>query len=463
MSATSLALATLVAWQAPGDSFPHAAHRRLFTTCASCHAGIATGERATAMPQPQDCASCHDGDSLPRVSWVRGEPRPTSLRFDHREHGREVQGRGDSALACGACHATGRTATVMEVGAATPQRCLDCHAHRAGAHFADATPCASCHRPLREAVRLAARDIGRFPRPPSHDRDYVFAHASDAGAASCSFCHTRETCASCHVNAGALTAIRNLGADPRVAALVRERPPVAYPVPETHGAADFTRGHGLAARVTGATCANCHARESCQACHRPEERIAAVAAMPRRARDAAVGVEMANLRPADHVPGFSVRHRAAGGAGDQACSRCHTPAYCAACHDGSASPAFHGSNFTVRHASPSYTSELECASCHQTAAFCRDCHRATGRASGSGAPAGKFHDAQPAWTFGHGGVARRAIETCAGCHAQADCLQCHSARGGWGVNPHGRGFDAGMGERNRALCLRCHASVPTPG
>ena len=57
------------------------------------------------------------------------------------------------------------------------------------------------------------------------------------------------------------------------------------------------------------------------------------------------------------------------------------------------------------------------------------------------APVGKFHDAQPGWLFGHGGIARRSIETCASCHAQNFCLTCHSATSGWQINPHGSHFE----------------------
>jgi hypothetical protein len=451
-------LLAVAALQLPrADSFPHRAHLRLFTTCAACHAGITTGDSARARPQPQECVSCHDGETQRVVRWAAAPPRPTNLRFDHVSHQRGVTGAGERELACGACHSRG-PGGIMDVGTAPPERCLDCHTHRAPSHFA-ATDCAACHRPLRAANRLAAADIGRFSRPPSHDSNYVFAHGPEATSATCAFCHTRESCASCHVNAGQVEAIRRMDSDARVASLVRERE-IRYPVPPGHRAAGFTRGHGLEARQGGATCASCHTRESCLTCHRPVERLAAIAALPRQARGGPRGVELAGLVPADHVPGFGTRHRAASLAGDQACSRCHTQSFCASCHDASESPGFHGANFVMRHSAEAMTSELECSSCHQTQAFCRDCHRSTGRASGTGGSGGRYHDNQANWTFAHSAAARRSIEACASCHQQRDCLQCHSARQGWGVNPHGRGFDREMAARNRSLCLRCHVTVP---
>jgi predicted CXXCH cytochrome family protein len=76
---------------------------------------------------------------------------------------------------------------------------------------------------------------------------------------------------------------------------------------------------------------------------------------------------------------------------------------------------------------------------------------------------GRFHDKQPGWLFGHGGIARRAIETCASCHAQDFCLRCHSATTGWHINPHGSSFDPGVESKNRAMCLICHTTgVPKP-
>ncbi len=342
----------------------------------------------------------------------------------------------------------------MAVGRAAPERCLSCHAHRAPTHLA-AADCNQCHRPLHQVTRLAALDITRFPRPASHDSTYAFTHAREASSLTCSTCHTRETCASCHVNASQVAEIRALGTN---AATPRARRTV-WPTPPSHRAPAFIRRHGALARDRAATCANCHARESCLTCHRVEERVPAVAQVTRRTRGTAPGVELADRRPPDHVPGFEVRHRAAGAGGDATCARCHTTAYCTACHDAGATPAFHGANFVERHAGASFTSELECTSCHQTETFCRSCHVRTGRAE-TGATMGRYHDAQPLWVFGHGGSARRAIESCASCHEQRDCLQCHSASRGWGVNPHGRGFDGDLERRNPAMCRLCHASGP---
>jgi hypothetical protein len=436
------------------DSFPHSAHRRLFTSCTNCHEGIVNGDSAVRLPAPASCNECHDGVLARRVAWTPRPPRATNLGFDHRRHDTRVSARGDSAVACMSCHARSDTARFMAAGAAPPERCLGCHVHQAPTHLAAA--CEQCHRPLSQATGLAASTIARFPKPPSHDTAFVWRHRETANGASCATCHTRESCALCHVNARSVPPIAALGSDMRMAALLRGRR-VEYRVPPSHAAPAFLRAHGPLARDNPAACANCHTRSSCLTCHRQEERVAAVAALPERERGGAPGVDLAGMRPGDHTPAFERNHRAAAAGGDASCGRCHAASFCASCHDAPTPPGFHQLNFVQRHGQSAFTSDLECATCHQSEAFCRDCHRETGRTPPGGG-AGRYHDGQALWTFAHGGAARRAIETCASCHQQQDCLQCHSAATGWKVNPHGRGFDRGMERRNPALCRRCHVS-----
>jgi hypothetical protein len=68
-----------------------------------------------------------------------------------------------------------------------------------------------------------------------------------------------------------------------------------------------------------------------------------------------------------------------------------------------------------------------------------------------------FHTGQSTWILSHGQAARTGMESCASCHRQNDCVRCHSASGGWGVNPHREGFQANaLGARNSASCRWCH-------
>jgi predicted CXXCH cytochrome family protein len=430
------------------DTFPHARHERLFTSCEACHAGVESGDSAALFPPATFCVNCHDGSLQRRVTWEPRPPRPTNLRFRHPEH---------PGLPCSVCHAASDTAGFMEVGRAPPARCLPCHAPEATDHLAQ-TSCTTCHGTVRDARALGAADLARYPRPPSHDSTWYFAHRAEATSPTCAACHAQEFCASCHVNSVRVAAIQSLPADERVAQLARSRRPV-YREPGSHRDASFVREHGLLARRETSGCANCHARESCLGCHLEQERVGPVALLPRRQRGGARGVDLSGVRPPDHSPDFQLRHRTAAAGGDAVCSRCHTPSYCASCHAGASAPGFHGSGFVERHSENAYTRENDCSACHQTETFCVACHRATGQ-SRTGAALGRFHDAQPFWIFGHGGAARRAIESCAACHAQQDCLQCHSASGGWRVDPHGSGFDPGLADRNPALCRRCHPSGP---
>jgi hypothetical protein len=443
------------------DSFPHAAHRRLFTACTTCHAGIPAGDTATARPPTSFCGTCHDGRDQRLVDWVPRPARASNLRYDHRAHIAAVLAKGDEALVCTRCHASGdSTGALMEVARARPERCITCHAHQADTHLAEASSCRTCHRVLTEARGLPTARISGFPRPASHDSAFLFTHGDAAATSStCAVCHARDFCAACHVNASRVAAIQALDADPRVAEVARSRP-VVYRAPASHAAPGFNRGHAPASAQAIEQCASCHTRESCVACHGPDARASAIAAMPPRAPSGALGVSLAAARPAGHGARFALDHRAAAAAGDQSCLSCHTQRYCATCHDGTSRPAFHAVNFVMRHGSPAYTQENECAACHQTQVFCRDCHRRIGRGTDA-APSGSYHTSQPNWRFGHAAAARRSIETCASCHAQSFCLSCHSARQGQGVSPHGPGFNPAMGDKNPAMCRICHATVPT--
>ena len=478
LASAALALAALLAgaWTPPHapapsaarrrvatDTFPHALHEKLFTTCDACHAGIASGDSASMLPPPELCAGCHNGDMVRQVNWQPHPFRPTNLALDHVPHVAMFMGmEGGAETACQRCHARADSLPFMDVGRADPARCLSCHGEGAPSHLAQ-TQCQPCHVSLHEASGLAAADIAAFPKPPSHDSTWVLHHQQAAQGGTCAVCHTRDFCASCHVNATSVPAIDSLALDARVASLVKgvRR---TYPEPPSHLAGDWDRMHGAVARASVAECANCHAQESCYGCHRLEERVPPVRLLPSRASGAAFGVDLSGIRPADHLPDQLLRHRTMAAGGDVTCNRCHTQAYCASCHDAARAPGFHGPDFVARHASQAFAREEECASCHNTQVFCRDCHRTLGRAD-TKAPvgSGKFHDAQPGWLFGHGGVARRSIETCASCHAQNFCLTCHSATSGWMINPHGSHFDPSVASKNKAMCLICHTTgIPSP-
>ncbi len=115
----------------------------------------------------------------------------------------------------------------------------------------------------------------------------------------------------------------------------------------------------------------------------------------------------------------------------KSCTACHARADCLDCHRpnaASATPGYHPVGFLSRHPASAYARETSCAECHNTGAFCTDCHQQAGLTA-QGALRGGFHDAKQNFLLGHGPAARQSLESCVSCHAQRDCLPCHSADG----------------------------------
>jgi len=175
-------------------------------------------------------------------------------------------------------------------------------------------------------------------------------------------------------------------------------------------------------------------------------------------------VNLRRVAPLSHsAPGFAAEHGPLASADGASCTQCHSVNTCADCHDASSRPGYHPADFMLRHSAAAYGGRLECANCHDTRVFCQECHRQSGfQSQGSLGPG--FHSAEPFWLLRHGGAARRGLESCTTCHAQRDCLQCHSTLGAFRVSPHGSGFDARRAqERNAAICRACHVGDPLAG
>ena len=452
--------------------FPHRRHEKLFPTCTGCHAGITTGAAEAMFPAPESCTGCHNGTDARRVTWNGPSRTASNLRFQHPTHAQRVRASGDS-LDCLGCHGVGADRTTrlwMVVRRAPPTECITCHAHEAPAHLAASAKCETCHVPLVRAVALGDSVIARFPKPPSHDDpSWTGAHKPTSAAEQlrCATCHTSESCARCHVNAATLGAVTSLGSDPRVARLVRGRAPV-YPVPVTHRDEAFASRHGALAKSSIGTCANCHAQQSCTACHIGPLGAKVISRLPRATPGTAPGVQLRGIDPAFppalmrtafahpappadtviptrvrvHAAGFERAHGPAAASGPLDCAGCHQQRFCTTCHQGNGERRYHQFNFVARHASDAYARETSCASCHNTETFCRACHRESGLAGAATRNrAGAAHGAQPLWLLQHGQAARQGLQSCAGCHQQTDCLRCHSTVT-QRVNPHGPDFDA---------------------
>jgi Cytochrome c7 and related cytochrome c/Doubled CXXCH motif (Paired_CXXCH_1) len=476
------------------DSFNHLKHAKLFPTCNACHAGVTTGELSAEMPPPSSCTACHDGTIQKRVTYEAPRPRLDFLRFAHRDHAAQVDSSGRD---CQTCHALRPGGAWMDVRRATPESCQSCHTHRATAHLAPDSRCATCHVPVARTRTLTAVHLAELPQPPSHTAErFLVNHGArtEVEAAQCATCHARESCARCHVNAADVAGINGLLPDARFAAMLRGKA-ATYLTPDDHRADAWASAHG---RVADARrCAACHARPSCTVCHtgttgqsvirqlpdglsgtagvqlvlprrlsRVEGRLAVPAALAQPhaatagARDTVRTGQLSVVRP--HADGFATRHAASASSGRLTCEGCHTQQFCSDCHAGESKRRFHAANFVARHAPESYGRELECSSCHNTEVFCRSCHQAQGLSS-AGRRDGTYHNGQPLWLLQHAQAARRGLQSCTTCHVQRDCMQCHSQRG-WGVNPHGPDFDASrLGARAKTMCARCHISDPTRG
>ncbi|HTM33156.1 MAG TPA: cytochrome c3 family protein [Vicinamibacterales bacterium] len=286
----------------------------------------------------------------------------------------------------------------MAVREPVVQRCFDCHAIRTAHLAAPDTACATCHVPLVKAASLTRADIARFPAPPSH-------RAPDFLSRS---------------------------------------------------------GHGAASRATlGTSCATCHAREFCYQCHAGSAPPRAIAALASDPRSAAI---VARAAPPSHDDNFADRHATVAAAGTTRCTGCHVRSDCLECHRPNAAArgaGYHPDGFLARHPAAAYARASSCSDCHNVGAFCATCHARAGLVATNVLRAG-YHDARQTFLAGHGQAARQSLESCVSCHAERDCLTCHSALGGRRFDPHGPGFDAArLKRKNFAMCTVCHgAAVP---
>lgn len=455
--------------------FPHDKHARLFPLCESCHEGVAVNNRAEFYPEPQLCVRCHDDTAQKRVSWTGPSTYASNLDFSHAEHARE-EAREGTRSECSDCHTPAGAERMALRRRVEADRCFSCHAHRATNHFVDAR-CQQCHVPLAQ-TRFSLQRIEALPEPPSHESAGFLEEVHGRLAASeperCVVCHTRESCATCHVDAQSRREVQAMPrAQPQLQLPRRE---ARYFEPPSHQDPDWLQEHGEPAEADISECAACHTRESCLTCHtqrvpRPISRLV------RRKDTSAPGVATSRVAPASHnAPFFEREHRSIAATSPATCTSCHAKTECESCH--SATPAdstavsakgarprdsradFHPANFIERHASSSWGRNLDCQNCHETATFCRSCHENRGmRAVGRLQPG--FHDAQPNWLLNHGRPARQGLESCASCHRQPDCTQCHSQAGAFRVNPHGPGFNAArLMARNPRACYICHLSDP---
>jgi hypothetical protein len=445
------------------DPFPHEDHEGLFPVCSGCHQGIADGDVADFYPDPLQCAGCHDGREEERVGWIGPSERTTNVIFDHREHAAQLIAAGDSAQSCEACHSgpAGRMSVdeVEEV-----ETCWSCHDHERDSHYetAETFTCDPCHVPLARSGFDRSR-IEALPVPAEHEGpDFLLDRHGDEveqDPTRCSTCHTSDRCASCHVVADREEITQIPPAPPGMTQPVWD---AEYPVPASHEPRDWSTDHAVTASGQG-ECATCHTSNDCLSCH--VARVPEVIALfPDREAVAAPGAGLEERAPETHESlFFMAAHSSLAAADAGTCATCHTESSCVACHDGPANGGYHPPNFVARHSADAFARAEECATCHSTAAFCRACHEGGGL-GGSARLGPGYHDAEPIWLLRHGQPARQNLESCASCHQQSDCVQCHGDLGAFQVSPHRPGFDARAAWlRSPRTCLACHTSNPVGG
>lgn len=408
-------------------------------------------------------------------TFVAGRAAAQQPGFDHGKHAKLFP-------TCGTCH----------VGA-----------ERAGqAMWPSVSSCAACHDGvIQKTVAWQAPEARRSNLAFDHVR-----HQSEDAArpASCVDCHTVagtprmavqppvvSRCFACHgLQTAHLAAPDSACTTCHVplaqATRLRREDVAAIDTPPTHLAAGFAAGAGhggLAKRPDGgvaASCATCHARDFCLTCHvdAPEQPV--IQALAPDPRSTAIPARLA--APASHAePDFLARHGKRLRTELRQCSTCHTQESCLACHAATPRvavalparapgrgigalitrhpPPSHGASFAERHAGQAAATPATCAGCHARA-DCLDCHRPTA------ASAPGYHPA--AFLARHPVAAYARESNCSDCHNVGGfCVTCHLASGLVARAPLGttgfhdakRFFGLGHGQAARQdleSCVGCH-------
>jgi len=359
-------------------------------------------------------------------------------------------------------------------------RCQTCHpgAAQPGQSFwPAAADCASCHdgtiekevpwtprtEPLPSNLRFTHEAHARvFTQEQRRDTTLTCTECHSAPGAkwmsvqrevmdNCFACHEVRTahfdaqpgkCATCHVPFSEMPSGVTAA---RVA---------TWKAPTSHESADFQAEHGdLAAPVVvngtsyqvSPACATCHAREYCVTCHVNAPEVPEIQALRPDPRSLAMKEGKIEAPASHEEPAFLTTHgrKLSRKQLMLKCGTCHTATSCEACHQvppqqvrllavagpgrgtgatvTRARPSTHGKNFTDGHAALASGSPQTCAGCH-VQEQCLQCHRPNAGGQGT------FH---PADYISRHPVAAYSRETsCADCHNPGQfCQTCHAQNG----------------------------------
>jgi hypothetical protein len=273
-------------------------------SCATCHAR-------------DFCLECHvDAPEVPAIQALAPDPRSLAHRAELRappshedpaflrRHGKEVRRK---AATCATCH--------------TQESCLGCHT---------GSPAAVQVIPAAAPGRGTGARVER-ERPVSHGLDFSDTHADVAASRpqSCSSCHARPQCLSCH------------------------RPDPAD-APAGYHPSGFLTSHPAAAYTRESSCADCHNQaQFCANCHLSSG-LASTS-----------GLGGAGYHDAKQA--FLLNHGQAARQNLESCVSCHSERDCLTCHSAQGGRRFnpHGPGFdpaTLRRKNPSM-----CSACHGAA------------------------------------------------------------------------------------------------
>lgn len=319
-----------------------------------------------------------------------------------------------------------------------------------GPHLARGATCTDCH----------ARATGTEP-PAGAEQSH--ARLLLPSEEECRTCHTdreRDRCAYCHTAPGA---------------------PQGYPEADDEIRFDHAQhaeaGQGACVRCHGGTSRSLAAFEATRppmetctsSCHQDDMRALACS----RCHSDLGRYRLGEIALVEHGPGFLRDHGTRARADDRLCAQCHEPTFCGDCHLASPGlplevldPALvhrefvHRGDFLSRHSLEADLERGTCARCHGNS-FCDDCHRLSG--VGGGVAIGSPHP--PGWldplsSFGHARAARRDLLSCVSCHesdAETTCVPCHRV-GGVAGDPHPPGFGGGRDPLAYGVCRACHVA-----
>jgi hypothetical protein len=328
-------------------------------------------------------------------------------------------------------------------------------------HLARGTTCAQCH-PAAATSRSAVDDLlpteAECRACHAVERDKPDKHATPVAA-----------CAGCHVG---------YAYDRPVERSYRTPTPLKFDH-AAHSSRSCESCHAVR-HVDLATTQQLPTMGSCLSCHRDgnEERHCADCHMTKLGGLLATQFEFGQLAPGrdglgdEHAPGFARDHKQAARQVGAACTACHDQSECVGCHQGVTKPMdFHPGDYIAIHTVEARRGKPDCTACHRYETFCVGCHDRLGVGTwGQSAfnPTSKpFHPT--GWASPgpgpnlHAQEARRNVTSCASCHRDEDCLQCHSAQPGNMVraSPHPPGWRGSarcraLDRGDRRMCLRCH-------